>query len=167
MTDSNIPLNNVRIVDFGDEQIQLDPKRLVFNDATISKFMEDLSIWYDYYSSKTAKAEELQVRAESKHESLRAEKFLEAKGEGLSDKAAEAFASKDLTVEAAKSLAITAKGNLKQMKEFIRSLDKAHEMAQNRGYMIRKEMDKLRTDIYETTGGKRQIDVSDIIGNSN
>ena len=33
------------------------------------------------------------------------------------------------------------------LKQHLRSWDKAHENAQSRGHMIRKEMDKLNTDI--------------------
>lgn len=154
-------LNNIRKLDLNGEEILLDPKRLQFNDATLSQFMEELSIWYDYYSSKSAFAEELMGNAEIALETLRAEKFLEGKTEaGLSDKGAEAFTTKDPMVKAAAQLVTKYKSDVKQLKEYLRAMDKSHQMAQNRGYMLRKEMDKLMSDIHYK---KAECNIDDII----
>jgi hypothetical protein len=145
MTD--IPLQNLRTIRVGTEDILLDPKRLQFNEANLGVFMEELSLWYDYYSSKLAVAE-------SEYETLRAEKFLHGKQEaGLSDKAAESFATADPNVKAAREAA-------KQLKDYLRAMDKAADLAMNRGHMLRKEMDKLGLHPM----GKGEIDVSDILG---
>jgi len=159
------PLNNIRTIDLGDEQIILDPLRLKFNDATLGKWMEDLGIWYDYYSSKTAKAEDAFANAELDAEALYDEHFLKAKSEGLSDKAAEAYARTQPDVKVLQKREITLKGAVKQMKEYLKALDKTHDMAQNRGYTIRKEMDKLSTDIFKSSSSS-SFDLDAIIGKS-
>lgn len=162
MTD---PTVNLRTIDLGDETIELDPKLLQFNDATLSKFMEGVSLWYDYYSSKSAKAESLLAIAELEEETKYMEKFAAAKSEGMSDKGAESVARVDVEVVASQKKVIEAKSNHRQLKEYLRAFDKAHEMAQNRGYMLRKEMDKLASDIYYNgPSAKKEIDVSDILG---
>lgn len=158
----NKPLENLRKIDLDGEVITLDPNRLCFNDTSLSKFMEELSIWYDYFSSKGAKAEELMTKFEAAYEEKKAEKILLGSQNGLSVKAAESFATIDTEVKALLESFNYYKSATKQMKEFLKSLDKAHGMAQNRGYMIRKEMDKLQTDIYHTSGEFK--DIQDIIG---
>jgi len=145
MTD--LPLQNVRTIRIGDDDIVLDPKRLQFNETNLGAFMEDLALWYDYYNSKLG-------LAESEYETLHAKRFLHGKQEaGLSDKAAEAFATSDPDVKAAREA-------FKQLKDYMRAMDKASDMCQNRGHMLRKEMDKLGLHV----GGKSEIDISDIIG---
>ncbi|RDJ35367.1 MAG: hypothetical protein DWQ19_11165 [Crenarchaeota archaeon] len=158
------PTDNIRTIDLGDEEVILDPKKFQFNDSTLNKFMEGLSLWYDYYSSKTAKAEELMLTAEEKHQELYLEKFLEGKQEGLSDKGADAFARTDAAIKAKQSEVTKYKSAVKHLKEYLKSFDKAHSMAQNRGYMIRKEMEKLNSDIYHSRG---DFNIDDIIGKGN
>ena len=142
MTD--IPLQNVRTIVVCGEDVILDPKRLQFNETNLGTFMEELSLWYDYYSSKSA-------LAESEYETNKAKKFLEGKEAGLSDKAAESFATADPDVKSTREAS-------KQLKDYLRSLDKAADLAMNRGHMLRKEMDKLGLHL------KNEIDVSDILG---
>lgn len=160
-------IKNIRTIDLVDEVVVLDPARLSFNDSTLSLFMEELSIWYDYFSSKTAKAEELYVNIESEKEMKYYEHFLKAKTDGLPDKAAEAYARTQLEVKQLQVSENKLSSALKQLKEFTKSLDKAHSMAQNRGYMIRKEMDKLNSDIYQSSNSSNsnfQKSLEDIIG---
>ena len=162
MTD---PVNNIRTVDLDGEPIVLDPKRFQFNDASLGKFMEDVSLWYDYYSSKTSKAEGLLVDSETVHEQKYLEKFLAGKQEGFSDKAADAYGKTDLIVRECQEKVNKYKLATKQLKEYLKSFDKAHSMAMNRGFMIRKEMDKLNSDIHFNKSETCNID--DIIGKSN
>lgn len=146
-------IENVRKIDLGDEIIVLDPSRLAFNDATLNKFMEELSIYYDYFSSKTAKAEEMLANIELDKEQKHAEFFIKGKSEGFSDKTAEAYATTQQELKELGKAENSLKSSVKQLKEYVKALDKAHSMAQNRGYMIRKEMDKLNTDIYTFKNG--------------
>lgn len=144
-----LPPNDTRKISLDDEEILLDPKLLQFNDATIlsGEFMQNISIWYDYYSSRSAKIEDLFVRYQNKYELMRNELFLKGKKEeGLSDKAADAFAFINSDLQQLSEKVDKYKYDLKQIKEYLKSLDKAHDMAKNRGYGIRKEMEKLSHD---------------------
>lgn len=143
-------IENVRKIDLDDEIVVLDPNKLSFNDATLSTFMEELSIYYDYFSSKTTKAEELLANTELEIEQKHAEHFLKAKTDGLSDKTAEAYAKVQDEMKELCKRENRFKVAAKQLKEYVKALDKAHSMAQNRGYMLRKEMDKLNSDIYSS-----------------
>ncbi len=158
------PLKNVRTVVLDTEVIELDPKFLQFNDATINKFIEAVSLYYDYYSSKCAMAESLLANAELDYETKYMQKFAEAKSEGISDKGADAMTKVNEEVIASQKKVIDTKTAHRQIKEYLRAFDKAHEMAKNRGYMLCKEMDKLSNDIYySNTSNKKEIDVSDIL----
>ena len=143
-------LENIRTIDLEDEIVILDPNRLSFNDASLSKYMEEFGLWYDYFSSKVAKAEELVANAELETENRKDEYFLKGKSEGLTEKAALAYANTQTEVKdwAKKVNKLTSFS--KQLKEFAKALDKAYNMAQSRGHMLRKEMDKLNSDIYHT-----------------
>ena len=144
------PIDNVRVLEIDGTDVELDPKRLCFTDASLPKFMEELSLWYDYYSSKFAKAEEILANLETRQKTAYFTRFIEGKREVGSDKAAEAFAKTHPEVTALNELVDKAASNVNQMKEYIRALDKAHQMGQNRGHMIRKEMDKLNGNYYNT-----------------
>jgi predicted metallo-beta-lactamase superfamily hydrolase len=155
------PTDNIRVIDLNGESITLDPKRFVFNDASLGKFMEDVSLWYDYYSSKTTKSEGLLVDIETLYENKYLEKFLAGKQEGFSDKAAEAYAKTDVIVKECQEQVNKYKSATKQLKEYLKSFDKAHSMAMNRGFMIRKEMEKLNSDINLKNDS---CNIDDIIG---
>lgn len=154
------PINNVRIVNIDGVDVELDPKRLCFSDASLPKFMEELSLWYDYYSSKSVKAEEILANFETRQKTAYFTRFIEGKREVGSDKAAEAFAKTHPEVVALNEAVDKAASNVNQMKEYIRALDKAHQMGQNRGHMIRKEMDKLNANYYNNSNQDSQESTS-------
>jgi len=134
-------------IKIGDQEVVLDNSRLAFNEVSLSNFMENLSLWYDYFSQKLAEAEALLSYKEYEYElafSSAYEKFKEA---GCTDKLAEANARKQEEVAEYKKDIIGAKHKVTLLKQHLRSWDKAHENAQSRGHMIRKEMDKLNSDI--------------------
>jgi hypothetical protein len=109
-------------------------------------------------------AESILANAELDYETKYMQKFAEAKAEGSSDKAADAITKVSSEVVDAQKKVIETKTAHRQIKEYLRAFDKAHEMAKNRGYMLCKEMDKLSSDIYYSNGSnKKEIDVSDIL----
>lgn len=136
-----------QIITLSGEEIVLDNSRLLFNEVTLNKFMENLGQWYDYFSQKLAEAEALLAYKEYEYEVIFSKKYEQAKEQGSTDKLAEAAAKKDDEVCAAKKEIISSKYKVTILKQHLRSWDKAHENAQSRGHMIRKEMDKLNTDI--------------------
>lgn len=134
-------------VKIGDQEIILDNSRLAFNEITLNNFMENLGLWYDYFSQKLAEAEALLAYKEYEYEIAFSSAYEKFKEEGCTDKLAEANAKKDPSVSDYKKDIISAKHKVTLLKQHLRSWDKAHENAQSRGHMIRKEMDKLSTDI--------------------
>lgn len=146
----DLPLEERTVVVNG-QPVTLDPKRLQFNETTLSKFMQDFSVWYDYYSSQAALSESLSTKAKNDYEVKYMEKFIEGKREIGSDKAADAFAKVSEEVQTLRTDLEIKDTATKMLKEYVKSLDRAHQMAVNRGYMLRKEMDKLGSGatIYE------------------
>lgn len=157
---NNIPQVNTKIK-IGDQEILLDNTRLAFNEISLNNFMENLALWYDYFSQKLAEAEAILAYKEYEYEILFSTKYEQSKTEGCTDKLAEANAKKDAEVCNAKRDIIAAKHKVTLLKQHLRSWDKAHENAQSRGHMIRKEMDKLNTDIVLKS---REESINDIVG---
>lgn len=131
----------------GEQEVVLDNSRLAFNEISLNSFMENLGLWYDYFSQKLAEAEALLSYKEYEYELAFSSAYEKFKEEGGTDKLAEANARKEPEVSQFKRDIISAKHKVTLLKQHLRSWDKAHENAQSRGHMIRKEMDKLSTDI--------------------
>jgi len=137
----------VTTIKLGGQEIILDNSRLAFNEASLNNFMENLALWYDYFSQKLAEAEAILSYKEYEHDVLFSASYEKSKEEGCTDKLAEANAKKDSCVCEARKEIIAAKHKVTLLKQHLRSWDKAHDNAMSRGHMIRKEMDKLHTDI--------------------
>lgn len=137
-------------INLSGEEIVLDNSRLAFNSSNLSLFMENLSLWYDYFSQKLAEAEALLAYKEYEHDIIFSKKYEESKEQGCTDKMAEAAAKKNEEVCQAKKDVISSRYKSMLLKQHLRSWDKAHENAQSRGHMIRKEMDKLNLDVMES-----------------
>jgi len=131
----------------GGQDIFLDNSRLAFNEISLNNFMENLALWYDYFSQKMAEAEAILAYKEYEYDILFSSSYEKSKEEGCTDKLAEANAKKDANVCEAKREIIAAKHKVTLLKQHLKSWDKAHENAMSRGHMVRKEMDKLNTDI--------------------
>lgn len=134
-------------IKLGGQEIVLDNSRLAFNEISLNNFMENLALWYDYFSQKLAEAEAILAFKEYEHDVLFSASYEKSKEEGCTDKLAEANAKKDASVCEAKKEIIGAKHKVTLLKQHLKAWDKAHENAMSRGHMIRKEMDKLHTDI--------------------
>jgi hypothetical protein len=148
-------------IKIGNQEIVLDNFRLSFNEASLSNFMENLALWYDYFSQKLAEAEALLAYKEYEYDVLFSASYEKSKEEGCTDKLAEANAKKEPNVCEAKKEIIGAKHKVTLLKQHLKAWDKAHENAMSRGHMIRKEMDKLHTDIVFKS---KDDQVSDLIG---
>lgn len=148
-------------IKLGGQEILLDNSRLAFNEASLNNFIENLALWYDYFSQKLAEAEAILAYKEYEHDILFSSSYEKSKEEGCTDKLAEANAKKDGAVCDAKKEIIGAKHKVTLLKQHLKSWDKAHENAMSRGHMIRKEMEKLHTDIVFKN---RDDQVYDLIG---
>lgn len=145
----------------GGQDIVLDNSRLAFNEISLNTFMENLALWYDYFSQKLAEAEAILAYKEYEYDILFSSSYEKSKEEGCTDKLAEANAKKDPNTCEAKKEIIGAKHKVTLLKQHLKAWDKAHENAMSRGHMVRKEMDKLNTDIVFRNKDDR---VSDIVG---
>lgn len=144
----NEPVPNAQTsIKIGGQEIVLDNSRLAFNEVSLNTFMENLALWYDYFSQKLAEAEALLAYKEYEYEILFSSAYEKHKESGGTDKLAEANAKKEPDVCEAKKDIIAAKHKVTLLKQHLKSWDKAHENAMSRGHMVRKEMDKLNTDI--------------------
>lgn len=145
-------------IKIGNQEVVLDNSRLAFNEVSLSNFMENLGLWYDYFSQKLAEAEALLSYKDYEYELAFSSAYEKFKEEGCTDKLAEANAKKQDEVSEHKREIISAKHKVTLLKQHLRSWDKAHENAQSRGHMIRKEMDKLNSDIVIRQSISDQVD---------
>lgn len=149
------------VIKLGGQEIVLDNSRLSFNEVSLNNFMENLALWYDYFSQKLAEAEALLAYKEYEYDVLFSAAYERSKEGGCTDKLAEANAKKEANVCEAKREIIGAKHKVTLLKQHLKAWDKAHENAMSRGHMVRKEMDKLNTDIVSRNRDER---VGDIVG---
>lgn len=145
-------------IKIGNQEVVLDNSRLAFNEVSLSNFMENLGLWYDYFSQKLAEAEALLSYKDYEYELAFSSAYEKFKEDGCTDKLAEANAKKYDEVAEHKREIISAKHKVTLLKQHLRSWDKAHENAQSRGHMIRKEMDKLNSDIVIRQSISDQVD---------
>lgn len=143
---SDVP-NSQTTIRIGNQEIVLDNTRLSFNETSLNAFMENLALWYDYFSQKLAEAEAILSYKEYEYDVLFSSAYERSKEDGCTDKLAEANAKQEPNACEAKKEIIAAKHKVTLLKQHLKSWDKAHENAMSRGHMIRKEMDKLNTDI--------------------
>jgi hypothetical protein len=140
-------LQNVQTLVIDGKPVTIQPNRLSFNEANLSRFLDEEAVWYDHFGNAVAEAEaELQMR-EAEWDILYSQKFSIQKDEGATEKLAEARSKADPEVQAAKKAIINAKKNVKRLQQHLRAWDHCHANAQNRGNTLRKEMDKLGVDI--------------------
>ena len=143
-------LDTMPMVKVGDKKVCLDPKRLMFNEQSVGKWLEESGAWYAYFACQLADAEYLKDAREADYESKYASIFASHKENGCSDKLADANSKSNPEVEEAKKGIVRAKRTVKCLQQHLRSWDKAHDSAQNRANTFRKEMEKQWFD----TGAK-------------
>ena len=131
----------------------LDPENLRFDEMTLTQYIQTEGGYYDNFGAFLAMAEKVQHLRESEYDQVYTERFAEAKNQGGSDKLAEATAKSDSTVVDAKLHVIEAKYKVKRLQQHLRAWDRNHDNAQSLGHMIRKEMDKLNSDIMGRMSG--------------
>lgn len=155
---SEVP-NAQTTIKVGGQEVVLDNSRLAFNEVSLNAFMENLALWYDYFSQKLAEAEALLAYKEYEYDVLFSSSYEKTKESGATDKLAEANAKKDPEVCEVKKEIIAARHKVTLLKQHLKSWDKAHENAMSRGHMVRKEMDKLNTDIVFKNRDDRVADI--------
>lgn len=132
---------------FSGVSVEIDPENLRFNEATLNQYIQTEAGYYDNFGAYLSLAEKNLQNVELHHEKLLAERFVEAKDNGGSDKLAEAKAKCDPLVVELKEKVNEAKYVVNRLKQHLRAWDKNHDNAQSLGHMQRKIMDKLHGEI--------------------
>lgn len=128
-------------------EVVLDPKQLEFDETTLNQYIQTEGGYYDNFGAFMAMAEKVQHLREMEYEAIYCERLVEAKEQGATDKISEAKAKANIDVLEAKKLVIEAKYKVKRLAQHLRAWDRNHDNAQSLGHMLRKEMDKLHSDI--------------------
>ncbi len=126
-----------------EKEIELDPGNLIFNETTLSKYLEEESSWVDFFGRAMINAEREYLASKEISEVTYYQAFVAYKDEGATEKKAEAQARIEVGVIAAREAEI----RMKLIKQHLRSWDNSHEDAINFGYNLRKEMDKIQPRI--------------------
>jgi hypothetical protein len=156
--------NKERLIKIGEEEIHLDPKNLVFNEANLGEFLASAGVWYDYFGQKLCDAEALFQNYTLKYDALYAEKFAMYKDSGCSDKLADAKTVASHDVYEAYDKVIAAKHKVRLVYQHLKAWDMAHQNALNRSYTLRAEMGKIHSGFKIDKSMEEKID--EIIGKS-
>jgi len=135
------------VVILGDQRIELDSEKLKFNETNLSKYYQEESSYYDYFSAQLAHADYLLLQRELEYDKIYNEKFYTNKDEGGSDKYVESKTKADSEVIEAREEILQAKYKKNLLQQHIRAWDKNHDNALSLGHMLRKEMDKLGLEL--------------------
>lgn len=147
-------------LEFDKYLVEIDPEKLRFSEDSLSSYIQTEGGYYDHFGAYLALAERNLQNKELQAEKLFSERFDEAKEAGSSDKLAEAKAKADATVVAMREYVIEAKYIVTRLKMHLKAWDKNHDNAQSMGHMLRKQMDKLNSDIMlklHDVGGGRTV----------
>jgi len=129
------------------EEIELKSEYLQFDESTLNEYLKKSAGYHGYYGEKFALAQAVYSLYDDKCSELYELKFKEAKETGASDKLANSIASTSDDVKEARSKVRMAKYHMNLLYQYLKSLDRANSNAQNVGYNLRKEMDKLGVSI--------------------
>lgn len=148
----NAPTELVKVI-VNNKEIILNPKNMEFSDITLNDYMEKEYGWIDYFGKQLEYAQKEKLLAEIDAEAIFSEKYILAKDSGGTEQYAKAKANADEDVVKAKKRVVELNEIVGQLKAHLRAWDKNHDNAQNRGYSLRKEIDKLNKDIYKFSDG--------------
>lgn len=144
------PIENVKVI-VNKKEISLDPKNMEFHDNTINEYMEREYGWVDFFGKQLEYAQKEKFLAEIDAEAIFSKKYIEAKDDGGTEQYAKAKSNANPDVIAAKKNVVELNEVVGQIKAHLKAWDRNHDNAQNRGYTLRKEIDKLNKDIYKIT----------------
>lgn len=131
------------IVNIDGEAVVLNPELMKFNQSTLSNYYMKEGPLYAFFGQKLADAEKDLQALDTEYDILHASKYSYWKGEGVTDKQADANAKCDEDVADIKRQMVGKKHTVKLLQTFLRAWDRNHENAQSLGHMVRKEMEKL------------------------
>jgi hypothetical protein len=137
-------IENIKIQD---TDWKIDTTDLSFTDATLNLFFEKVGGIIDYIGSAHANSMRYHSVCELSYKQMFIDKFKFNKENGKSDKTAELYAEGDSDCINLKQMVINARYIKDRLYAHLQALNAAREDAHQRGHMLRKEMDKLNSDI--------------------
>ena len=141
-------LNENEVIEIGPEKVPIDCEKMGFDEASLSKYIQEEASWFSYLGQKMADLDWMRQRAEAEYEHAFAAKFVELKeGGGGSDKLVDMKCKSDEELYEKKKKIAGAKRLAEKMRQHMRAWDKNHDNASNYGHNLRKEMEKLAQDI--------------------
>jgi len=153
----------------GTEDVDLDPAKLEFNEANLTQYLMGEATWYNYFGQKLADLEWLLDRAEVLYDASFAEKFAYIKdNQGGSDPLVKSKCEADKELIDLQLGIADITRSVNKVKQHLKAWDKNHENAQSVGHTLRREMDKLNSDIRYFSPSDRGLAhrVEEIIGAS-
>lgn len=132
---------------FDKYEVVVDPEKLFFDEDSLNAYIQTEGGHYDNFGSYLALAEKNLQNKEVHYEKVYSERFVEAKDDGSSDKMAEAKAKCDPVAVLVKEQIIDARYIVNRLKNHLKAWDKNHDNAQSCGHMLRKQLDKMNSDV--------------------
>ena len=130
------------------EKVVIDPDILQFNQNTLPDYLIKEAGYYAYYGAKLADAEAQEQYAAQDADNKSDTLFWLYKSEGQgSDKYCECKSKTAAEVQEAREKCIALKRNVTMLRLFLRAMDKNHDNAQSMGHNLRKELDKMNSEI--------------------
>lgn len=154
-------------IEFEKFSVIIDGENLRFDETSLSVYIQNEGGFYDNFGNYLALAERNLQNKENQYERLYCERFVESKELGSSDKLAEAKAKCDVDVIALKDEIVQARFIVNRLKNHLKAWDKNHDNAQSMGHMLRKQMDRLNSDIMGNHGWQGSYldnDISQAVG---
>lgn len=143
------PIEIVTVIVQG-KSIVLDPANMKYNENSLGEYMGKEYGWVDFLGKQLEYAQKEVLYAEVEYDALYSKKFIEAKDAGNSDNYSKAYSLSNDEVVAANKKIADRKETVGHIKAHLKAFDKNHENVQNRGHTLRKELDKLHRDIYNS-----------------
>jgi hypothetical protein len=128
--------------------INLDSKDMEFNETNLNEYIQKEGPLVNRKGQELADLEFLLTAAEDRYDALYTAKFSTIKdGTGGSDKLVDAKVRSDPEMVKIKEEITALKRDVTKMKQHLKAWDKNHENAMSFGHNLRREMEKLGSDI--------------------
>ena len=146
-----------RSIMVGDEKVVLDSSLLVFNEANLARFQENVAIYVDYFGQKLSDMEHQRDLIGMELEEIYAKVYVPSKEDGCTEPLAMAKAKANPDWKAKSKKHIEAKAQVKQLMKHLGAWDRAHDNAASRGHTLRKEMGTINVGLSEQENAANDI----------
>jgi hypothetical protein len=154
-------------IKIGNMEVVLDEKKMEFNETNLNEYIKKEHGIYAYFSQQQADAEYFLAFAEAEYEKSYNEMFSKTKeNDGGSDKLVEAKCKADQNLSEKRKNILLLKRDVAKIKGHLKAWDRAHDNAQSFGHNLRKEMEKLGSDIRYRSDPDIEARLEEILKNS-